>query len=388
MRIGWMLVLAAAAAGCSDGDRSAPCEGEACGDGAAGEFAWKLPEGFPEPSVPENNPMSVAKVKLGRRLFYDVRLSENETFSCASCHVQELAFTDGKAAAVGSTGQSHTRSSMSLANVAYASTLTWANPNQTLLEEQAKVPMFGTEPVELGLPSEELVVERLRSVEVYAGLFDAAFPGEDDPVTLEHVTFALAAFERTLISGDSPFDRWQRDPSYPYGDSERRGFELFSEAEALECFHCHEGFNKTDHVTFAGRAFFTKPFHNTGLYNIDGKGGYPAPNRGLFETTGNPRDMGRFKAPTLRNVAVTGPYMHDGSVETLSDVLDHYAAGGRTIASGRNAGDGSKSPYKESALIRGFELSAQDRRDLLAFLETLTDETFLANPEFSDPWRE
>lgn len=126
-------------------------------------------------------------------------------------------------------------------------------------------------------------------------------------------------------------------------------------------------------------------FHNTGLYNIDGKGGYPAPNRGVLEVSNQPGDMGRFKAPTLRNIAVTAPYMHDGSIATLSEVIDHYAAGGRTIASGPNAGDGSKNPYK-SEFVTGFLLTPQEKLDLLAFLESLTDSSFLNDPALSDPW--
>jgi cytochrome c peroxidase len=138
-------------------------------------------------------------------------------------------------------------------------------------------------------------------------------------------------------------------------------------------------------VSYRGRAFPETPFHNTGLYNIDGQGGFPASSPGVYELTQDPADMGKFKAPTLRNIAVTAPYMHDGSIATLSEVLDHYAAGGRTIASGPNAGVGSDSPLR-SDLIRGFDLSAQERTDVLAFLQSLTDDAFLTNPAYANPW--
>jgi len=174
-------------------------------------FAWELPPGFPVPSVPPDNPMSPQKVELGRRLFYDKRLSNNGTFACASCHVQALAFTDGRATAIGSTGQLHPRSSMSLANVAYASRLTWANPLMAALERQALVPQFGDAPVELGLHSIAQIEERLRGVAIYRTLFRASFPDAEEPLTANHMNKALAAFQRTLISGRSAFDRWYFD---------------------------------------------------------------------------------------------------------------------------------------------------------------------------------
>ncbi|NUP09670.1 MAG: di-heme enzyme [Polyangiaceae bacterium] len=351
-------------------------------------WEWSLPEGFPIPKVPDDNPMSHDKVELGRRLFYDVRLSENQTQSCASCHDQALAFTDGLAHAVGSTGEVHPRSSMSIANVAYSATLTWANPVLLHLEPQAAVPIFGTMPVELGMNGvEEELVTRLAADPLYEALFAAAFPDDDEPIAVGNVTKALASFQRTVISGGSPFDR------YAYGgdataisEAAKRGLDLFN-SEKLECFHCHQGFNFQDSVTFEGQAFASIKFHNTGLYNIEGTGAYPEGGEGLYAMTGDPEDMGKFRVPTLRNIAVTAPYMHDGSVATLDDVLDHYAAAGRTIDDGPYAGVGSDNPYK-SNFILGFELTAEERADLHAFFESLTDEAFLTNPALSNPWRQ
>jgi cytochrome c peroxidase len=349
-------------------------------------YAWQLPAWFPEPVVPEDNPMSLVKVELGRHLFYDKRLSDNETQACASCHLQERAFTDGKVTAVGSTGQHHPRNAMALANVAYAASLTWANPLLLALEQQTIVPIFGDEPVELGMKGkEDALVARLRSDERYHQLFPAAFPQERDPFSIATLVRAISAFERTLISGDSRYDRYvYGQDSSALSASEKRGSDLFN-SERLECFHCHNGFTLQDSVNYQGKGPLELRFHNTGLYNVGGRGDYPAPNTGVQALSGKPEDMGRFRVPSLRNIALTAPYMHDGSIATLSEVIDHYAAGGRTLRSGPNAGDGSKNPFK-SDFIQGFAISAEERADLIAFLGSLTDETFITNPAFADPW--
>ncbi|HVZ34431.1 MAG TPA: di-heme enzyme [Polyangiaceae bacterium] len=342
-------------------------------DAANGEFAWDLPPGFPVPVVPADNPMSRAKVDLGRRLFYDHRLSGNLTYSCASCHKQELAFTDGRATGLGSTGQSHTRGAMSLANVAYSPTLTWANPLMTELERQANVPLFGDAPIELGMTSLMEAEQRLQAVPFYVDAFRTAFPDDPQPVSMENATRAIGAFERTLFSGNSPFDRWQQGDESAVSDSVKLGYALFN-SEKLECFHCHQGFNFTDHVNWEGKSFASMLYHNTGLYDIDGLGDYPEPNTGVYSVTGQDKDMGMFKAPTLRNIALTAPYMHDGSIATLSEVLDHYGARGRAHS------------QRTDPLLVGFFLSDDERANVIAFLGSLTDQEFITNPAFSDPW--
>jgi cytochrome c peroxidase len=349
------------------------------------EYVWHLPPGFPTPRVPADNPMSDAKVALGRRLFYDSQLSGNGRQSCATCHTQPMAFTDGRARAIGSTGEQHPRGSMSLVNVAYASALTWANPAMTRLEDQAMVPMFGDHPVELGLPAPADLVARLSTIPRYQQMFADAFGSGQDAITIGNVTRAIASFERTIISGRSPYDRYHfdRDDS-AVSDAARRGEKLFF-SQPLSCFRCHGGFNFSGGVDYEGRDNAQPPeFHNTGLYNIAGVLSYPSTNTGVYEVTKKPADVGKFKAPTLRNIALTAPYMHDGSIATLEDVLDHYAAGGRTIANGPNKGVGHDNPNK-SSIVRGFPLSADQKADLIAFLETLTDETLLHNRALSDP---
>jgi cytochrome c peroxidase len=356
-------------------------------DGGNTEYHWDLPSWFPPPLVPDDNPMSDVKVELGRHLFYDQQLSANGTQSCASCHRQELAFTDGKTGAVGSTGEVHPRNSMGLANVAYVGSVTWANPLLLVLEQQAVVPIFGNEPVELGMSGkEDELVARLRANERYRALFPRAFPEHDDPFSIATLVRALSAFERTLISGDSPFDRhtYGRDPN-AISAAAKSGAELFN-SERLECFHCHNGFAMQDSINYDGKGPLELRYHNTGLYNINNRGDYPAPNTGVHELTRKPQDMGRFRTQSLRNVALTAPYMHDGSIATLDEVIDHYAAGGRRIATGPNAGDGAQSPLK-SDFIQGFKITAEERADLIDFLESLTDEGFITNPAFADPWQ-
>lgn len=329
--------------------------------------------------------MSAEKVVLGRHLFYDTRLSGTGDFSCASCHEQRLAFTDGRARARGATGVLHPRSSMGLANVAYSPVLTWANPLMRSLETQAIVPMFGETPVELGLSGQERqLLTRIGDDPRYQRMFAAAFPGGPSLVTLDRIVQAIAAFERTLISGRSPYDRYKAGDARAISAAAKRGEALFF-SEKTECFHCHGGFNFTGTTDYVGKGFAEIEFHNTALYNIDGAGAYPVPNTGVHEVTGNPDDMGRFKAPSLRNVAVTAPYMHDGSIATLDGVLDHYDAGGRTIRHGPNAGVGAASPLR-SEFIKRIGFTPRERQDLLAFLRALTDEQFLTDPQFSNPW--
>lgn len=306
--------------------------------------------------------MSESKVQLGRHLFYDKRLSVNGSQSCASCHKQELAFTDGRAVPLGATGQSHSRSAMSLVNVAYSAVLTWSNPNLRLLEEQSLVPMLSDHPVELGLRGKEPeVLLVFKSEPVYRSLFPQAFPGARDPFTMSNIAKALASFERTIISADSPYDHYYSGgDADAISDSPKRGESIFFGDPVAGCFRCHGGFNFSD-----------GEFHNTGLYRV-----YPGPNLGIFEHTKNATDRGKFKAPGLRNIALTAPYMHDGSIATLEEVLDHYAAGGR---------GGNPNPNKDRRMT-GVALTSQNRADLLAFLRSLTDVEVTRNPKFSDPW--
>ncbi|WP_238475030.1 methanobactin export MATE transporter MbnM [Azospirillum cavernae] len=348
-------------------------------------WAWGLPSHVPEPRVPADNPMSETKVELGRRLFYDARLSGNGTITCASCHLQSRAFTDGRSRSPGSTGGLTHRSAQPLANSAWNATYTWANPALVSLERQMEVPLFGDDPVEMGVTdaNRPVILERLRAEPLYPPLFRAAFPDEAEPLTMATVIKAIAAFQRGIVSVDSRYDRYLQGKT-SLTEPETRGMALFF-GERAECHHCHGSFNFNDQVVHAGSREVETPFHNTGLYNIDGAGGFPFPNRGLFEFTANLADMGAFRAPSLRNVAVTAPYMHDGGVATLAEVIDLYSDGGRRVTTGPHKGDGRLNPHK-SGLIARIGLTPTEKRDLLAFLGALTDDGLLTNPRWSNPW--
>jgi cytochrome c peroxidase len=348
-------------------------------------FDWRLSDGYPPPQVPDDNPMSAAKVELGRWLFYDTRLSGNDTMSCGTCHLQALAFTEGKSNSTGSTGVRHPRSSMSLVNVAYASRLTWANPLLDRLEDQALTPLFGDKPVEMGMAGRDVEIGALLESEPnYRQFAESAFPDDENPYSVLNAVRAIAAFVRSIVSFKSPYDAYLAGDSKALSPSAERGMTLFF-SERLECFHCHGGFNFTDSTTHANTDVERVGFHNNGLYNLDASGAYPDDNTGLFDMTGEARDMGRFKAPSLRNIALTKPYMHDGSIATLEDVLDHYSRGGRLTETGEHAGDGRLSPFK-SEFVDGFELSDSERADLIEFLDSLSDEFVLTDERWSNPF--
>ena len=349
-------------------------------------WKWDLPNYVPPPRVPADNPMSEEKFQLGRRLFYDKRLSGNGTISCSSCHLQERAFTDGRVVSVGSTGENTPRNAPSIINSGWHGTLTWANPALVTLERQMTNPLMGERPIEMGVndSNKNEILARFRADPDYRKWFKEAFPDKTDPISLETIVKAISAFERGVVSFNSRYDQYLQG-KLKLTEAEQRGHDLYF-GEKAECHHCHGSVNFNDQFVHVKTREAETPFHNTGLYDIDGKGGYPLPNRGLFDITSDPDDMGKFRAPSLRNIAVTGPYMHDGTVATLEDVIEIYSKGGRKIEKGPNAGDGQASPLK-SGLIVKIDMTPQEKADLLAFLKTLTDETLLTSPRFSDPWK-
>jgi cytochrome c peroxidase len=349
-------------------------------------FDWGIPARYPLPVEPANNPMSEEKFQLGRHLFYDTRLSGNGTQACSSCHVQALGFADGRALPTGSTGEQLARNAQGLMNVAYNATQTWANNSLISLEQQALIPLFSESPVEHGIDdsNKDEVLQRIRDQEIYQALFSEAYPELGDPIDFNNIRNAITTFVRGMVSFNSPFDRFEQGDPTALNASANRGRRLYF-GEDLECFHCHGGYHLSDSTLDRGMSFVNRPFHNTGLFNIGGTGDYPDNNTGLHELTGDPSDMGKFRAPSLRNIALTAPYMHDGSVATLEEVLEIYAAGGRVIDSGPNAGDGRLNPFKDG-FVTGFSMTDQDKQDVIAFLHSLTDQSFVSNPRFSNPW--
>lgn len=355
---------------------------------SSASYTWDLPATFPTPRVPSENPMSNAKVELGRFLFYEKKLSQNQTQSCGSCHLQEFAFSDRKPFGVGSTGELHPRNAQHLGNVAYNTKVTWANTNMGSLEVQARAPMFGISPIELGLTN-DTYLDRLKADTNYRNLFSKAFGGGTESITEQNVRFAISSFQRSLITGRSPVDKYLN-----YGDktalsaSAIRGMSIFN-GETAECFHCHGGFNYTNTVNHTGTVFEEVSYMSNGIISDATYATLPSNKKGLYDLTGLATDIGRFKVPSLRNVALTYPYMHDGSItctvasasnvdacstEALGKVIDHYMSGGQSHQ--------NKDPQ-----IRAFSLTPQEKTDLISFLKALTDDEFINNSKFSDPFK-
>ncbi|MEZ4808506.1 MAG: cytochrome c peroxidase [Flavobacteriales bacterium] len=304
-------------------------------DEAATPFPLQLPVGLPFPPVNEDNPLTLASVKLGKALFFDPRLSRDGTISCASCHHPDRAFSDTVAVSTGIEGRLGVRNAPTLANVAYLSTF-FRDGGVPTLEQQVIAPV--QDPLEMDHQIQEAAAA-LRAVEPYASLSMEVY---GKPMDAWVVTRAIANYERTLISGWSRFDRFRQGDASALTPSEQNGWELFS-SEALNCTACHNGFDLTD-----------GSFRNIGQYAV-----YADPGRGRI--TFLPEDEGKFKVPTLRNVALTAPYMHDGAMATLEEVVDHFASGGMEHP--------NKSPE-----MTNFALTAQERIDLIAFLHTLNDD--------------
>ncbi|MFN4122146.1 MAG: cytochrome-c peroxidase [Flavobacteriales bacterium] len=315
----------------------------------------EIPQGFPQMVIPADNPMTVEGVELGRRLFFDKILSKNFTQSCASCHNNEFGFTDhGNRVSVGVEGIAGTRNSMTIANLGFNRRFFWDGRAMSL-EEQALDPV--PNPIEMNLPWLE-AMQRLNTNTTYKQLFKKAF--NTDFIDSLHVAKALAQFMRTMISSNSKFDKRMRFESN-FTASEANGFVIFN-TEKGDCFHCHN--------IDGGRLFTDNLPRNNGLDAV-------FTDLGVGAITGNPNDNGKFITPTLRNIALTAPYMHDGRFQTLEEVIEHYNNGGQPSATidplMKNVGE-------------GLNLSAQDKADLVAFLKTLTDTSFINNPKFRSPF--
>lgn len=301
--------------------------------------------GLPPVPVPAENPLTLEKVALGRRLYYDPILSADRTIACASCHDPAKGFADGRRTAAGVGGQTGNRSAPTVLNAAFARAQFW-DGRAPDLEAQAAGPIAN--PIEMNLPHRD-AIERLRADTGYRAAFAAAF-GSQTAISIEQVQQALASFERTVVSGNSPFDR------YRYGGDRaalspeaRRGWVIFSDPQKGNCAACH--------LAGEQHALFTDGlFHNIGIgASAEGE----LSDLGRYAQTKQEADRGAFKTPTLRHIAATAPYMHDGSLKTLRQVVDYYVGGGNS------------NPQLDRR-IRPLELTGQERQDLVAFLESLT----------------
>jgi cytochrome c peroxidase len=323
--------------------------------------------------LPPDNPLTKQAVELGRRLFYDPRLSGNNTVSCATCHRQELAFTDGLARSVGVSGKPLDFNSMSLANLLWGPQRFFWNGRAASLEEQALIPIQHADEMAQDL---EALLDELESDEYYREQFEIAY----DEISIDALARALAAFQRSLVSANSRYDQFLRG-ELELSASEEWGRKLFMAHPDVKvslrggnCIDCHSQF------LTAGFSTSLDGFSNNGL---DPESEL-AP--GLEEVTGQARHRGFFKVPTLRNIAVTAPYMHDGRFATLGDVLDHYNAGihpSTTLSPLIQEADNfsQRSPGQPSLNLENGEKAA-----IVAFLHSLTDEDFLSAAAFSNPW--
>jgi len=328
----------------------------ACGDGASvmkGQPESPLatavvPAGYPAGTsltlAPADNALTEPRARLGRRLFFDKQLSRTGEIACSSCHQPEHAFSEPAAVSTGVEGRTGSRNAPALVNQAWGRSFFW-DGRATSLEEQAGKPIEN--PDEMDLPISEAVA-RVAADPSYAGEFEQAYGG---PASEESLRKGIASFVRVLVSAASPYDRHLRGDDSDFGEAAQRGEAVFL-SEKGACFHCHPAGPLTN-----------EGFFNNGVY-VDGA------DPGRQKITGRTGDLGKFKVPTLRNVAASAPYMHDGSLGTLEDVLDHYARGGN--------GGAFTDPTIEAR-----PLSADERQDLLAFLRALTDPTFLADPRWA-----
>lgn len=380
--LGLIVLFALVIVGC--GSSTTITESESTSTG----FEWDLPNGVFAPRVPTDNPMTHEKVALGRHLFYDIQLSANQKQSCSSCHLQKFAFSDHNNVGIGSTGEHSLRNPNSLTNTAYYTSYSWANPALGTLERFIIMPITGDSPIELGIVEEKQieVLSRFENNETYRVMFQKAFPEVANPFTLEYIVKALATFNRTLNSFNSPYDKYLRGDKTALNDSQKRGMDLFMN-EKGECFHCHDGIRFSDSTADEKSFHVVQFFHNIGLYNVNGTSSYPEGNQGLYEITLNNIDKGAFKTPTLRNVELTSPYMHDGSMATLREVIELHSNGGRNIIDGNNSGNGITNIYK-SDFITPKNFTEQEKDDLENFLKSLTDTDFITNPKISNPFEE
>ncbi len=321
-------------------------------------------------------------VTTGRYLFYDRRLSLNNTKACGSCHAQQFSFTDGYTRSIGALGDLHQRNTKPLINLQAFGYYTASDSTIKYLEQQMAGPMFNTHPVEMGIKGNEaIILKRLEADTMYQRLFAQSFTGQPQPFTITNIQKAIAAFEKTITAFNSPYDNFLHGDTAALTPLQQQGRALFF-STALKCGQCHGGnnFSAPDINLPNGSINF---YHNTGLYNNNNS--YPAADMGLYITTGNKTDNGKFKVPGLRNIAFTAPYYHDGSALTLDDVINNYQRGGRKITTGINKGDGKTNLYK-SQLITGFTLTLQQRTALINFLYALSDSSVLTNPAYANPF--
>ncbi len=300
---------------------------------------------YEEMSIPEDNPMTPEKVALGRQLFFDKRLSGDGSRSCYSCHLCENGLTDGLPTAIGAREKKLTRSSPTLWNIGYHSEFYWDGRSGSLEKQALAAWKGGNMGADL-----EAATARINALSGYRSQFQTLFGGEATP---ERIVQAISAFERTIISGDTPFDRWRAGDEAAVGEEVKRGYEVFKK---LECDNCHDGVLLTD-----------MQYHNVGI-GMDAE----KPDVGRFKVTEKEEDTGAFKTPTLRDIAKSGPYFHNGSVATLEEAVDLMIEGGKP------------NKYLDRTNLKKRKATEAEKKDLIAFLGSLTNDCQLTAPKLPE----
>ncbi len=320
----------------------------------------------------ENDQNQTEKANLGHFLFFDKHLSYNGTKSCASCHAPEFAFTDGYRRSIGAAGDLQAHNAPSLLNIAEYTSFHWADTSVKSINAQVKTPLFAEKNKELGLNEKDTsVLIYFAKNKKYNALFQAAFP-QKNPYNFPNIIEALAVYVKSLKSENSRYDFYKKGDSSLLNNQEKLGETLFF--QTLNCGTCHP------YPSFTIATISVNAHANIGLYKK-----YPANDQGLFYYTKKAKDKGKFRIPSLRNVALTAPYMHDGSIRELDEVIDVFTKGGRAISYGKNAGNGSENKQK-SKLIAPFSLKTTEKQALIAFLHTLTDTSYFHNTHFQNPF--
>jgi len=316
------------------------------------------------------------EARIGQLLFFDTRLSVNNSKSCASCHIPSLAFTDGLSTPLGAFGDTVIRNTPTLINLADNATYNWAAESITSLEQQSNIPLFGKHPIEMGNDSNNIQsLSFIFSDSKYIPLLKEKKITTIDWKTVK--TF-IATYVRTFTFQNAKYD-WVEKGKANFSKDELAGKKLFF-SDRLNCRKCHNGID-FDEPEFTRM----NTYQNIGLYNIGKDSLYANNDNGLYNETKDIDDVGKFKIPSLRNIMLTAPYFHDGSAKNINEVIDSYSNGGREIKYGPNKGDGRLHPNKNQ-FVEGFKITPKERMQLISFLKTLTDTSYLKNPFYSNPF--
>ncbi len=323
----------------------------------------------------KNNLAKTNQIRLGHLLFFDTRLSINNSTSCATCHIPKFAFADTFTTPKGAFGDIVKRNTPTLVNLADNKLFNWAHPNISSLQQQSSIPLFGTAPVEMGMDSSN--TQQLKFI-LTDKKYTAILNNSNTTINWKIVQDAIAAYVKTFKFYNSKYDRFLQKKAVLTA-AEKRGMTVFFN-DGNKCIRCHGG---KDFDAPQNPDMYI--YQNIGLYNVGEKNWYGNNDNGAYDVNKDSTDIGRFKIPSLRNIAITPPYFHDGTAKNLEEVIKHYNNGGRNTTEGINKGDGREHPNKHP-MIGAIEITPKETKDLIAFLKTLTDTSYLKNRLYKNPF--